>query len=144
VRCRRAAEVTLVFDGCCGFCTRCVDWLTRLGRRRRVPPVAFQLPGVPELYGLTAAECAAAAWAVDADGTRHRGAAAANAALSAALGTTLPLRLYRVGPVGRLQDRAYAWVARNRRHLPGVAPWCQTHPGAGCTDDVGAAPGPAP
>jgi predicted DCC family thiol-disulfide oxidoreductase YuxK len=123
-------QVTLLFDGCCGFCTRCVHWLSRLDRHQRVRPVPYQMSGAPERHGLTVAECAAAAWAVEADGTHHRGAAAVNAALAAALGTQLPVRLYHVPGVGRLQDRAYAGVARNRRHLPGTTPWCQAHPGA--------------
>jgi predicted DCC family thiol-disulfide oxidoreductase YuxK len=121
--------VTLVFDGCCGFCTRTVRWLLRLDRHERVHAVPSQLPGTPQRLGLTPAECAAAAWVVDADGTRHRGAGAVNAALAAALGTSLPVRLYRVGPIGRLQDRAYAWVARNRHQLPGITPWCEAHAG---------------
>ncbi len=118
-------QVTLLFDGCCGFCTRTIHWLSRLDRQQRVRPVPYQLRGAPRRHGLTAAECAAAAWAVDADGTPHRGAAAVNVALAAALGTSVPVRLYRVRPIGRLQDRAYAWVARHRSRLPGTTPWCQ-------------------
>ena len=130
-------QVTLLFDGCCGFCTRSIQWLSRLDRHQRVRPVPCQLPGAPGRHGLTAAECAAAAWAVDADGNRHRGAGAVNVALAAALGASLPVRLYRVRPVGWLQDVAYAWVARNRSRLPGTTPWCQAHP----RSDARVAPG---
>jgi len=42
----------LVFDGHCGFCTWVVG-LRRLDRRHRLIPLACQLPGVPQRYGLT-------------------------------------------------------------------------------------------
>lgn len=128
------SELTLVFDGYCGFCTRSVQWIQRLDRRGRVRVVPCQAPGVVDAYGLTVADCEAAAWAFTADGHRHRGAAALNAALAAALGTALPLRVYRLPGVRRLQDAVYGWVARNRRRFRGVTPWCVQHPEAGCAD----------
>lgn len=89
--------------------------------------VPYQKPGVPEAHGLSVAECEATAWAV-APEARHTGAAAINAVLAAVLGTRLPLLLYATPGVNRLQDSAYAWVARNRHHLPGDEPYCRRHP----------------
>ena len=128
------SALTLVFDGYCGFCTRSVLWVARLDRHERVRFVPYQAPGVLDAYGLTAAEADAAAWAFPASGGRLRGAEAVNAALAAALGTRLPLAAYRLPGVRRLQDAAYAWVARNRRRFRGVTPWCVAHPEAGCAD----------
>lgn len=114
---------TLVFDGQCGFCTRCMRWLRRVDRRRRILFVPAQRTGA---HDLTSAQTAASVWWLGADGARLRGAAAANTALSAALGTRLPLALYRVtrGP----QERLYAWVAANRYRFPGTTPHCTSHP----------------
>jgi predicted DCC family thiol-disulfide oxidoreductase YuxK len=75
---------------------------------------------------LSEQQASASVWWLGADGRRVRGAEAVNAALSAALGTNLPVAVYRV--TGRLQERAYAWVARNRYRLRGVTPYCTTHP----------------
>ena len=121
-------RVTLVFDGSCGFCTRSVRWVRGLDRRRRVTAVPFQRPGVPAAHGLSVAQCEAAVWAVTADGARYRGAGAVNAALAAALGSTLPLRLYGLPGVGWVQERVYELVARHRHRLPGDRPYCEQHP----------------
>ncbi len=87
-------QLTLVFDGNCGFCTRSVRLLEALDRNRRVTAVPFQKGNVPASVGLTLEECEAAAWAIAPDAGRYRGAEAANAVVAAALGTTLPLLLY--------------------------------------------------
>jgi len=93
-----------------------------------VTAVPFQRSGVPTAHGLSVAECEAAAWAVTPDGARHRGAGAVNAALAAALGTRLPLRLYAVPGIRQAQDRVYAWVAAHRHRFPGDTPYCEQHP----------------
>lgn len=99
-----------------------------LDRRRRVAAVPFQKPGAAAAHGLTVAACEAAAWAIAPDGTRFRGAAAVNATLAVALGTSLPYRLYALPGVRDLQDRVYDWVARRRNRLPGDLPFCDRHP----------------
>lgn len=131
-RAKKYAEVTLIFDGQCGFCTRCVSWVERLDQRGHVKAIAFQCPGVPERYGLTSADCSEAVWAIDADGGTHRGGEAVNVVLAAALRSSLPVRLYRLPGIQALQDRVYLWVSHNRGRLWGVTPWCATHPSAGC------------
>lgn len=101
-----------------------------LDRHRRVTAVPFQRAGVPEAHGLSHAECEQAAWAIATlpEPVRYRGAAAVNAALTVSLGTSLPLRVYRLPGVRRLQDAVYAWVARHRGRLPGVVPYCEQYP----------------
>jgi predicted DCC family thiol-disulfide oxidoreductase YuxK len=133
----KAPRLTLVFDGYCGFCTRSVGWIRRLDRSDRIELLPYQAAGVPEAHGLSHADCEAAVWALGPGSERHRGAAAVNAALAAALGVRLPMALYRLSVVGWLQDAVYAWVARNRRRLPGVTPWCISHPEAGCAEGAG-------
>jgi predicted DCC family thiol-disulfide oxidoreductase YuxK len=119
---------TLVYDGTCGFCTRSVRLLEALDRHRRVEVVPFQKSGVPASVGLTVEECETTAWAIAPDGGRYRGAAAANAAVAAALGTPLPLILYSLPGIRQLQNLVYSLVASNRARLPGDRPYCAQHP----------------
>ena len=67
----RSPQLTLVFDGTCGFCTRSVRLLEALDRNRRVTAMPFQKSGVPASVGLTLEECEAAAWAIAPDGDRY-------------------------------------------------------------------------
>lgn len=119
---------TLIFDGECGFCTRSRDLLVRLDRQKRINTVPFQARGVPERAGVPAGELARSVYWLDDDGSRYSGAQAANAALSAAIGTNLPLRVYRLPGMRAAQDAVYRWVAANRHKLPGTTPWCTSHP----------------
>lgn len=116
----------LVFDGRCGFCTRSVQWLKRLDRHDRVEAVPLQAPGAPASVGATEDQCYQAVQWLGADGQRRSGAAAVNAALSAALGTRLPGWLHTA--THPVQDRIYGWIAANRSRLPGMTPYCTEHP----------------
>jgi len=131
---------TLIFDGNCGFCTRGRNLLVRLDRRHRVRTVPFQGEGVAEAAGVSRDDLARAVFWEDEDGGRYWGAEAVNAALSAALGNALLLRLYRLPGIRRMQDAAYRWVADNRHRLPGVTPWCTSHPRS-CLPHFGAGQG---
>ena len=82
---------------------------------------------MPESVDLSPAECARAAWAIEPDGTRHRGAGAVLAALSWAIGVPGLTRLYRVPVLRQALDLSYALIARARGHLPGAVPYCETH-----------------
>lgn len=123
-------SITIIFDGTCDFCTWSAQLIERLDRHHRVRLVPFQAPGALVSAGLSQAEAEAAAWAITPRGKHYRGAAAVNLALAVALGNRLPLVLYRLPGLGRLQDAAYATVARHRHRLPGVRPYCQEHPAA--------------
>jgi predicted DCC family thiol-disulfide oxidoreductase YuxK len=124
----RPQQLTLVFDGTCGFCMRSVRLLKALDRNRRVTAVPFQKTGVPASVGLTLEECEASAWAIASDGGRYRGAEAVNALVAAALGTTVPLLVYSLPGIRQLQDIIYSVVASNRSRLPGDHPYCAQHP----------------
>jgi len=116
----------LVFDGECGFCTRTLGWLRLLDRRRVIETVPYQRAGVPERLGLSREECAASVRWRGPDGSRAEGAAAINAALAVALGSSWPERVYR--RTSGAQERAYRWVAAHRHRLPGITPWCTRYP----------------
>jgi predicted DCC family thiol-disulfide oxidoreductase YuxK len=89
-------QITLVFDGDCGVCTRSVRWIKRFDRKRRITAVPYQMPGVPTSAGLAVEEYERAAWAVTPEGRRYRGAGAVNLAVAVALGTNLPYAFYRL------------------------------------------------
>lgn len=118
---------TLVFDGDCGFCTRCVALVPR-SARRTTTVVPYQRADLAAL-GLTAAECASAVQWVADDGTRSRGAGAVARLLRDAgggwrvLGTALL-----VPPLSWVAALVYRVVAANRMRLPGGTPACAAPP----------------
>lgn len=116
----------LVFDGECGFCTRCVAWLRRLDAQGKVDVQPYQAAGVPASIGASVEECRDAVQWLGPDGVRRSGADAVNAVLSVLVGTALPSAVYRASP--GLQERAYRWVADHRGRFPGTTPHCARHP----------------
>lgn len=134
--------LTVLFDGQCGFCTRCAAIGRALDGHDRVEYLAHQVPGVRERFGVTREQADYQIWAFHADGLRVGGAQAVAAILDTVLG--LPRRSagnarWLRGPLVRIAelpgvaqglDRAYQWVARNRGRLPGTTPWCQAHDGS--------------
>jgi predicted DCC family thiol-disulfide oxidoreductase YuxK len=118
----------LYFDGVCGMCTRAVNALARLDRAGALEIRPFQEPGVAELLGLTEARLRESSWWLDSSGSVSGGAEGMNAALSVALGTRLPLLIYRLPVVGAVQRRVYQYVATHRYRFPGTTPYCEAHP----------------
>jgi predicted DCC family thiol-disulfide oxidoreductase YuxK len=118
---------TLVFDGDCGFCTRCVALVPKRVRRT-TKVVPYQRADLAAL-DLTAAECAEAVQWVGDDGSRGRGHAAIGRLLQsgggawAVVGTLLLLP-----PVSWLAAVVYRLVAANRMRLPGGTPACALPP----------------
>ena len=122
---KNTRKIVLLFDGSCNFCTACVEFLRLLDRRHRFQYLPFQAPDVPQSYGLTVAQCEQAAWAISPNGHIYRGAQAVCATLDAIIGLPFFLFLYRLPGIGQIEDKIYAWVAKNRRFLPGIRPYCE-------------------
>ncbi len=118
--------VELLYDVDCGICTRSVGVLRRIDRRRRVTALPLQSEVARQRFGLTEELARQQVWTLDARGRRRGGAEAVNVALSAALGSSAPLWLYRLPGVRWLQDRVYRAVVANRHRLPGRAEACAT------------------
>ena len=110
------ALAALVYDGDCGFCRGCADWIAaRLPAG--TPVLASQQAHLAGL-GLTADQAAGAAWWIDGDGTRHRGHRAVAAALGACGGRWAKLGAVLTWPgVSLAAAGVYGLVARNRRRL---------------------------
>ncbi|MCT7661886.1 thiol-disulfide oxidoreductase DCC family protein [Mycobacterium deserti] len=119
---------TLFFDGACGMCTRAMYFVLKLDRTGGLRMATLQSDDAPERLGVPASRILDAARWLDDDGDRYDGAEAMNAAVSAALGTRLPLRIYRIPGVRWLQDAVYGWVVDHRYRFPGTTPYCQSHP----------------
>jgi predicted DCC family thiol-disulfide oxidoreductase YuxK len=118
----------LFFDGACGMCTRSRNFLVRLDRTGNVRTEPLQGAGVAERLGIQASQLLDSVRWLDSSGAVYSGAEAVNAALSAALGTRLPLVLYRIPGVRQVQEAVYRWIADHRYRFPGTTPYCESHP----------------
>lgn len=126
-----AAAGTLFFDGACGMCTRSRDLLLSWNRTGNVQTEPLQSPGTAERLGITPARLLESVRWLDSSGTVYSGAEAANAAVSAAVGTRIPLAIYRIPGMRFVEEAIYRWVAANRYRFPGTTPYCESHP-SGC------------
>jgi predicted DCC family thiol-disulfide oxidoreductase YuxK len=121
---------TLYFDGVCGMCTRAVNRLAELDRTGDLRIRPFQEPGTAALLGVSPTQMLTSMWWLDSSGAVYSGAHAMNAALSAALGSRVPLYIYRIPGVGAVQRLVYRWVAAHRYRFPGMTPYCESSPTA--------------
>jgi predicted DCC family thiol-disulfide oxidoreductase YuxK len=119
---------TLFFDGKCGMCTRAHDFLVRHDRTGSLETEPLQAPGVAARLGVPDDQLLEAVRWLDQSGAVYEGAEAANAAVSVALGTRLPILVYRAPGIRHLQDAVYRWVANHRYRFPGKTPYCESHP----------------
>jgi predicted DCC family thiol-disulfide oxidoreductase YuxK len=118
----------LFFDGACGMCTRSRDVLLKLNRSGELETQPLQSPGTAERLGIAPERLMESIWWLDSSGAVYGGAEAANAAVSAALGSTVPLVLYRIPGMRSAQEAIYRWVADHRYHFPGTTPYCEANP----------------
>lgn len=115
-------RAVLVYDGDCGFCTRCVRVLERMHVRADI--VAWQFADLDEL-GLTQGEASDAVQWVEPDGTVRGGHEAVAAALMNAGRLWWPVgRMLLLPGASGLAARVYRLVADNRHRLPGGTPAC--------------------
>ena len=119
---------TLFFDGNCGMCTRSRNFLLKLNRTGDLETEPLQGAGVADRLGIEPSQLLESVRWLDSSGAVSSGAEAANAAVSAALGTRLPLMIYRVPGIRSLQRVVYRWIADHRYRFPGTTPYCESHP----------------
>ena len=118
----------LFFDGACGMCTRSRDFLLKFNRTGDLKTEPLQRSGTAERLGIAQEHLMDSVRWLDSSGRVYAGAEAANAAVSAALGTRLPLLVYRVPGMSSVQEAIYRWVADHRYRFPGKTPYCESHP----------------
>jgi predicted DCC family thiol-disulfide oxidoreductase YuxK len=120
----------LFFDGACGMCTRAVNFIIRHNRTGELQIEPLQSPGAAGRLGVSPAHLLDCNRWLDTSGAVYAGAEAMNAAVSAAIGTRLPLVVYRIPGIRFVQDAIYRWVAAHRYRFPGKTPYCESHPAA--------------
>ncbi len=119
---------TFFFDGNCGMCTRAHDFLLRHDRTGDLQTEPLQGQAVAERLGIPDDQLLEAVRWLDQSGAVYTGAEAANAAVSVALGTRVPILIYRIPGIRQAQDAVYRWVAAHRYRFPGKTPYCESHP----------------
>lgn len=119
---------TLFFDGKCGMCTRSRNFLLKLNRTGDLHTEPLQTAGAAERLGVVPSRLMDSVRWLDDAGHVYAGAEAANAAVSAAVGTRIPLMIYRLPGMRSLEDAVYRWVADHRYRFPGATPYCESHP----------------
>lgn len=108
----------LVYDGDCGFCTRCALWVEAHADHVEIRPwQSLDLAAV----GLTEAQVRAAAYWVDDDGVEAAERAVARALLRCGPGYRILGRALLLPGVRRVAAVGYRFVARHRGRLPGPA-----------------------
>jgi predicted DCC family thiol-disulfide oxidoreductase YuxK len=120
----------LFFDGACGMCTRARDLLLKFDRTGNVQTETLQSPGAAQRLGIEPERVLESVRWLDASGAVYTAAEAANAALSAALGTRIPLAIYRIPGIRFTEESVYRWIASHRHRFPGTTPYCESHPAA--------------
>jgi len=110
------------------MCTRSRDFLVRHDRTGNLETEPLQGVGVAERLGLPHDQLLAALRWLDSSGDVYSGAEAWAAAWSVALGTRLPLLIYRIPGIRFVQNVLYRWVAEHRYRFPGKTPYCESHP----------------
>lgn len=121
-------NVTVVFDGQCGMCTRTVRKVRDLDRRHVLTFRPCQSIPAEGWRGVWPAQCERAVVAVADDGTIAVGSDAAMLILSAMTGSQIPYRVGTVPGIRHVLQAGYRLIANNRRRFPGETPWCQQHP----------------
>jgi predicted DCC family thiol-disulfide oxidoreductase YuxK len=117
----------LLFDGDCGFCTTCANWM-RHHIRRLDTTIPYQRADLDAL-GVTAAQCEQALQWVAADGAVHSGElAVAHVLIDAGKGWAVIGRAIRLPGIRQISGVGYRWIARNRQRLPGGTPACSLDP----------------
>jgi predicted DCC family thiol-disulfide oxidoreductase YuxK len=107
-----------IYDGDCGFCSRCVSWASNRSDVRFEP---FQRADLAA-HGITEDAAATAVHCVGSDGHVTRGAAAVAAVLrECGRGWALLAILMRLPVIRNVAEVGYGLVARNRHRLPGPA-----------------------
>ena len=115
---------TLIYDGDCAFCLRCVQWMKK--HFKRVPHIVAWQQADLRTLGLTAEQCQTALQWVSADSSQILSAHKAVARICKDAGGWITVAGYALSlpVVSPISGVMYRWVARNRQKLPGGTAAC--------------------
>ncbi len=118
-----AEKSSLIWDGDCAFCARCVQFIQR--RIHTSATIVAHQKADLEVLGLTTEQCNQALQWVDSDGQIRSGSRAVAELLKSADGVWPVLGVLIDLPIIRLFSSAiYKLIAKNRQHLPGGTAAC--------------------
>ena len=110
------ARSTLIYDGECSFCVRCVEWLKRI-TKDQVECLPFQ-PSRERFPQILIEDCERSIHWVDSKGNVFKGAEAIFRILACVPGRTWPLWMYENTPgFALVAERVYRMVSKNRKFL---------------------------
>ncbi len=115
---------TLIYDGDCAFCLRCVQWMQK--HFKRVPQIiAWQQADLVRM-GLTTEQCQTAVQWVSEDSKQTLSAHKAVARVCKDAGGLITVVgwLMSMPVVSSMAGVVYRWVARNRQNMPGGTAAC--------------------
>jgi predicted DCC family thiol-disulfide oxidoreductase YuxK len=116
--------ILVIFDGTCGFCTRCARLATERAPAGRLLAAPNQTPGLIDRYGLTREDVDRFVWVIGSGGRRWRGAAAVSRILRSMGGAWWLLGCLAALPGANLGYRALAGLRSRLSGLWGDAPPC--------------------
>ena len=141
--CVRHNGGVLIYDGDCGFCTRCAHWLQR---QLRTPIAVVPWQEINDLgeLELGTEDVRTAVYWVDTYGRHHRGhAAVARCLLMSGRPWPAAGALMLLPPINVLAALVYSVVARNRHRLPGATEGCRLPERVSFVPSSASAGGPA-
>ncbi len=121
-------KLLVIFDGYCGVCTRIIRKLHEWDRRGALEFRPCQNVSLDDPSGVSPAQCLRSVWALADDGTVAHGSDAIALIFTAMLNNRWPYRIGRWPVIQQILSFGYGIIAKNRRKIPGEAPWCQQHP----------------
>ena len=118
-------QLTVVFDGTCGFCTATRSRIERYDRCHHLHWVPCQQLTA---NGDTPQLCERTVVTITPEGIVDTGAQAFARILTTLSGSAWPIRIATLPVLCTLLTLGYTGIARVRGRLPGVTPWCDQHP----------------
>lgn len=120
-----SSQLTVIFDGTCGFCTHTVRLLRTNDRQSRITWIPCQQLNHDDSIRKL---CADAVVAITEEGAIDTGAQAFFHIIGTMSGSPWPVRIASLPVISSLLSLGYRVIARVRSHLPGDIPWCDQHP----------------
>lgn len=112
----------LVYDGDCGFCTKCATWISRRG----IAITPWQSIDSLEAIGLSVEMVAERVYWIEAGSAVSGGSEAVADALIASGSWRKPVgKIIRSRVVAPISHRVYVLIARNRYRMPGSTGTCK-------------------